>query len=310
MRLRHVQKKARRGKIPLDNVDIRSLLEDLNIDYDERGNNVSGGWVGVQCPFCDDQSNHLGINIQAKTISCWKCPVSGNVIKYLAEVLGSFNKALDLLSEYIPRELLRFDETEQRSLVSKVHLPRNAVQGLLPHHRAYLKSRGFEPDTLEELYNLHSVGPVGEFKNRIIVPIMHKMRLVTYTSVDISDDSELRYLHCPDEKAIIPIKEYLCGLEQTNGHEVIVVEGLFDWWRFGPGAVPSWGVKLTKEQIYLLSKFSYIKAVGDGDNPGWEFNQHIANELSPFAKVKIFDLPEGIDPDDLTKKEIKYIRNR
>ena len=259
--------------------------------------------------FCDDQSNHLGINVQAKTISCWKCPVSGNVIKYLTELLGSFNKALDVLSEHIPRELLRFDEERETSNVSKVYLPRNAVQGLLPEHKAYLRKRGFDPDQLEELYTLHSVGPVGDFKNRIIVPVMHKMRLVTYTSVDISEESDLRYRHCPDEEAIIPIKEYLCGMEQTDGYNIILVEGLFDWWRFGPGACPSWGVKLTKEQIYLLSKFQYIKAVGDGDKAGWGFNNHVANELSPFAKVKVFDLEEDVDPDDLKPEEIKYIRN-
>jgi DNA primase len=151
---------------------------------------------------------------------------------------------------------------------------------------------------------------VGDYNNRIIVPIMHKMRLVTFTSVDISDDSELRYRHCPDELSIIPIKHYLCGMEQTDGNSIIVVEGLFDWWRFGPGCVPSWGVKLTKEQIFLLSKFNYVKAVGDGDKAGWGMNEHIAGELSAFCQVKVFDLPEGVDPDELTKKEINYIRNR
>lgn len=305
--MRQVQKK-KRVRLPIDNVDVRALLESLNIDYDERGNNVSGGWIGVQCPFCDDQSNHLGIHIASKILSCWKCPVKGNIIKYLSETLGNFNKALSVLQKYIPRELIDFSEEERISTVNKVELPRNAIQGLSPNHKAYLKKRGFNPDTLEELYNLHSVGPVGEYKNRIIVPIMHKYRLITFTSVDISDDTDTRYKHCADELSIIPIKHHLCGIEKTNGHTIIVVEGLFDWWRFGDGAVPSWGVKLTKEQIYMLSKFQYIKTVGDGDKAGWGMNEHIANELSPFATVKIFDLDDGIDPDDLTKNEINYIK--
>lgn len=306
--MRRVQRS--RKKLPLESLDLIMVLDSLNIDYREHGKNVALGWVGVNCPFCGDNNFHLGINLRHKSISCWKCGTTGNIIKFLSEVLGSFNKALDVLSESIPKELIRFEtRVGEKSAVSVVHLPKNAKQGLSPYHKAYLKKRKFNPDLLEEKYNLYHVGPVGEFKNRIIIPIMHRFKLITFTSVDISNNSKVRYLHCPDELSIVPIKNWLCGIENTNSNSIILVEGLFDWWRFGDGACPTWGVKMTQAQIKLASKFPFIKVVGDGDKAGHLFNERVGNSLASFSRVKYFTLDEGIDPDDLTEEEIKFIKD-
>lgn len=301
--------KNKRFKLPIDSIDIRELLEDLNIDYSERGKNVSGGWIGVQCPFCDDSSNHLGVNIASKTVSCFKCGKSGTIIQYLSQELNSFKKAISIIEESIPRELKRFNLEMEYNDVEKVELPVESVRGLLPSHAKFLKKRRFNGKALSEAFNLHSVGPVGEWKNKIIVPIVKNYRLVTFTSIDISDNSDNRYIHLSDDKSIIHIKQLLFGSEYTNGHSVVVTEGIFDTWRFHHGAVPLWGTKFTDKQLELLSKFSYVKIVGDGDKAGYKFNRDLSTALAPFCEVKYFDLDEGVDPDKLNKAEIKHIKN-
>ena len=305
--MRQIQKRKNKRKLHLSNIDIREVLDDLGIFYTESGKNVSDGWIGTTCPFCDDHSNHLGINLRSKTISCFKCGTTGTVIKYLSEELRDFNRAITILGNAVPRELHSEDQQYKENAVH-VELPKEAKREITPYHAGYLKERGFDYQTLNDLYNLHYCGPVGEWANRIIVPVIKNYRLITFTSVDISDESNMRYRHLKDEESIIPIKHYLFGIEHTDGNSCIVVEGLFDMFRIGPGAVCSFGVKLTSEQKKLLSKFNKIIIAFDGDDAGRIGGEKLANDLSIFADVNLLTLPNGKDPDSLSKNDIKQIR--
>lgn len=305
-------KKSKRSKwkgkrINVRNVDARTILEELSIEYSEAGNNVATGWLGVMCPFCDDTSNHLGIHIQSKVATCWKCGPRGDILNYLSEHLNSFDKALKTLENYIPRELLGY-ETLEGPRATKVEMPKEAERGLSRSQEIYLENRGYNPEELTYLYNLHHCPPYGKWANRIIVPVVHQYTLVTFTSIDIADETEIRYRHLADELSIRSVKECLYGAELTDRRSIILVEGLFDSWRFMGGAVPVFGAMLTSVQKKLLSTYNLIKVVGDGDEAGWRFNEYVAREMSPFCKVKIFDLPSGVDPDKLNKDEIEYIK--
>ena len=138
---------------------------------------------------------------------------------------------------------------------------------------------------------------------------MRNFQLVTFTTIDIYDDSKSRYIHLSEEESIVPIKKLLYNVEYTNGVTVEVVEGLMDHWRFGDGSIPLFGVQYTQEQVKLLSKFQSIKIIGDGDKDGWNLNKKLSGELSALSKVKYFNLKPGIDPDKLDPEDIKYIKN-
>jgi len=299
--------KKKIGRIQIDNIDIREVLDNIDIYYTDFGKNVSDGWIGTSCPFCDDQSNHLGINLRSKTISCFKCGVSGTIIKYLTEELRSFNKAMEILGDAVPRELKSFDEQERERAI-KVELPKKASNKITSYHAGYLESRKFDYKKLCDLYNLHFCGPIGNWANRIIVPIIKNYRLVTFTSVDISDEANIRYKHLSREKSIIHTKEWLFGLEHTDGNSVIVTEGIFDMMRIGPGAVCSFGTKVTPQQKRLLSKFNVVKVLFDGDEDGRNSGEKLANDLALFCDVRLFDLPDKSDPDKLSEEDIKQIK--
>lgn len=305
--MRNIQKKKRKGRIHLENVNIRELLDELSINYRESGKNVGTNWIGVCCPFCGDQGFHLGICLKVPVISCFKCGKTGNILTYVIEELGSLPKALEALSDAIPREMLSYQGGEKERSI-KVELPKEANKDITPYHAGYLDSRGYDYKELTDKYNLHFCGPVGKWKNRIIVPIIKQYKLITFTSINISDDANIRYLHLDEEKSIIPIKEYLFGLEFTDGNSCCLVEGLFDMMCIGDGAVASFGTKVTAEQKRLLSKFSNVVIAFDGDDAGRTASDKIANDLAPFCDCKIVDLPDGQDPDSLSKEDINYIR--
>jgi len=147
--------------IDLSSVDIRALFNDLDISYSESGKNVSEGWIGVQCPFCGDHSNHLGVNIDSKVISCFSCGTTGNVIKYLSEVFSSYHKAINIIKKNIPRELREVATytKEKREFKWPIHM----TSEMPDQHYQYLKKRKFNPEELHKKYNLRYVGPIGNW---------------------------------------------------------------------------------------------------------------------------------------------------
>ena len=148
----------RKQRVNIGNVDIRAVLDALGIHYTEHGKNVSTGWIGTECPWCSDQSNNLGICLKSPVVSCFKCGAKGNLIKYLSEITGNFQKALEILQEHSSREL-QIEEYD-KSRVSKVILPKEATTKISPYHAGYLKNRKFDPVELFNLYNLMCVGPI------------------------------------------------------------------------------------------------------------------------------------------------------
>lgn len=300
----------------LHTLDAREIMEDLGIEYQEAGKNVQEGWIGIQCPMpgCDDPSTHMGINLRTKSISCFICSTSGTIIKLVSRVLG-YNKALEYLSNKIPKELIRFDINEEKEHAAFVEVPDHMKLKRRRHWKYIKHVRKFNPKELFTTYDLQCISGKcsdWEYRNKIFVPVYYKRRLVTFTTIDIRrdiSDEELRYIHCHDDDSVIPIKDIIYGYDYTNMHDCIVVEGLFDAWRIGKGAVCVFGTKFTPEQVKLLKTFKRVKLCFDNDGPGRIASKKLASELAVFTEVLEIFIPPGTDPDKLSKKDIDIIKN-
>lgn len=308
--MRQIAKKKRKNNLRLEFVDIRAVLDEIGITYSESGKNVSSGWVGVQCPMpgCGDHSNHMGINLSSPVVSCYNCGTTGNYLTYLAAEVGNWGQAIDILQEHIPRELRTYQAEVEENYVTHVDLPEEAIKTPSKYHINYLKSRGFDPKELDILYDLYYCGPIGDWANRIIVPIYRHNKLITFTSVDIADDSDLRYKHLSKEKSIIHCKNHLYGIEQCSGRVLIVVEGYFDKLRVGPGCVCVFGTKVTPEQKKLMVGYSKVIIVFDGDEAGRINGRKLAQDISAFTEVELITLDEGVDPDSLPEEDINELK--
>jgi hypothetical protein len=309
---RQVQiRKNSKGKVELnlEAIDMREVLSECGIEYAETGKNISNGWIGTTCPFpgCGDESNHMGICLTSPVCTCFKCGGKGNYLTYLGIKLGNFGQAIDILEKNTPRELRLYRKEENEYNIVKVNLPEGATKIPSRIHTDYLKMRGFDPEALILMYDLHFC-EYGEWADRIIVPIYQRNRLITFTSVDASEESDLRYKHLAKELSFIHCKNYLYGLEQCTGRNVIVVEGYFDKLRIGPGCVCTFGTKVTALQKKLLSKFSKSIILFDGDEAGWKNGEQLANDMSSHQEVELITLEEGMDPDKLPKEDIKELK--
>lgn len=280
----------------LESFDVIQFLEDQSIAYSESGENVSTGWIGINCPFCDDALNHLGINRQTKVISCFKCGTTGNIIKLIQEINNcSVFQAITVVKKYQDKSLSYLDIPERQTSSSKVILPKGSSKIFPGIFQNYFRERNFDLDYLTtkfDLYACHISSDI-KFKYRIIAPVYQNHELVTYVGRDVTGKAQTKYQNCPLEYSLISIKDCLYNLDSIKD-KAIIVEGITDVWRLGDGAVATFGTQFTEKQVSLLTRLEKVFVMYDSD--AIEVSHRLANELTGICKnVEVIELSQG-DP--------------
>lgn len=280
--------------------NIKDFLIEKEIDFKTSGKNVSKGWINLAvCPFCNDSNYHCGINLSSLAFHCWVCHEKGHIHKLLKEI-GLKNI-----------QNIEF-ENEQQPIIKTSDMVKwpEFMQDEMPvPHRKYLSSRGFDPDFLIKKYKLKSVYNIGDYKFRIIVPVIVNKITVSWVAANVLRQFKhiIPYLDCPPEKAIVQPKHALYNYDSINDW-VIIVEGITDVWNCGDGFVASFTKGMTSEQIELLLKKNPKKVFIMFDSDANIQAQQLANNLSGlFHYVEVLTLVSG-DPADLTKEEINQIK--
>jgi len=296
-------------------IDMAALYRDHGVPVAPMGHkHAHKGWVHTVCPFCDgDPGFHLGFNLDKGYYNCWRCgwkPVK------LALAL-----------------LLRLPERETGSLVRLYPLarqkdwPPEAIETpspiLTPYplnfgplqtpHKRYLESRKFDPEALEREWGLLATGPISwpGWKWRIIVPIQLGSKLISYQTRSISTDAfdKQKYKACPEKLEVMKHKHSLFGIDKARGDSIIVVEGVMDVFRLGPGAVATFGTQTMPSQRMLLRRFKRVFILFDIDphGAGQEAGEKLAWQMSGFGvETKQVFLDHG-DPAELGGFEAKKL---
>lgn len=292
--------------------DVIRFVRDHNVQaagYDDR--HYREGWVNIPCPFCvGNPGNHLGFPVGGgKGWHCHRCGGHG-VAKVIAAILKITDKEARRLAKAYGARPQAKGEREDHNRPATVKLP-TGCEGPLPDtHRYYLKKRGFDPDLLEPLWDLKGTGFLGPYKFRIVAPIFLDGRLVSYQGRDITDRAPLKYKACQADLEVIPHAEMLYGIDKAQGHSAVVVEGITDTWRLGPGAVATFGIEWDEKQALMLRKFSRVFVMYDfGEEQAQEQARKLAATLSGLGTtVEMLMVPghKG-DPAELSEKKAKRL---
>lgn len=285
-------------------IDIKSLLENLDIDFKDSGENVTHGWINIQCPFCYDPKNHLGINLESTKYHCWVCGAKGN-LEYLLHTITS--KPYFEIKQLIKEFEIDFQEEEKPKIINVNSDLLKPYDLVLPEiHRNYLIKRKFDPDFIQAKYHIRSQYKYGYFAYRIVIPVIEEGQVINLTGRDVTDKQEERYKHLPNEKAIIPMKDCLYNIDSVK-NKAVIVEGPTDVWRVGDGSIATMGTEFTSAQIKLL-KDKQIKNIFILYDKEAEKNaEKLGNICSSFSHVEILYLDKG-DPAEMTDREVKNLR--
>lgn len=235
-------------------LDIQKLYSDYSIDTPSSiDKHTRDGWVQTYCPFCNSSGYHLGYNTYAGYFNCWRCGWHSEY-QTLKELLNlSASKIKEIFEFYtisgiktLPKNLVKKAE--------KCELPFGTIP-LRNNHRKYLIKRKFNSKHIEEQWGVKGTLSFDDYANRIIIPITHNGILCSYQGRDITENSYLRYKACKSVNEVINHQDLIYGFDEAREYkQCIVVEGVFDTWRLGFGAVSVFGIEFSKNQIFLLAK--------------------------------------------------------
>lgn len=180
------------------------------------------------------------------------------------------------------------------------------LQGI-QHDHPYLRSRGVEPD-LAENFGIGFFPGKGSMAGRVVIPICNENgELVAYAGRAI-DGADPKY-KLPAGFHKNQVVYNLHRVLPAHGGTVVVVEGFFDCLRVWQSecncAVALMGSSMSARQEELLARyFQYAILMLDGDVAGREAAANILPRLARHMFVKLIELPDGKQPDQLPPEEI------
>lgn len=288
--------------------DVLRWASDYKLDHRHQG-----GWVNIHCPFCQgSQDYHLGLRADGMGCHCWRCG-KHKLWDTVKAVCGSSPGLLSQIRERYgagPVRLVVDDTT--RLYAHSVSWPAGVLESIPVMAVDYLRSRGFDPIILAGTWGLRFTGPTGPYKFRIIAPIYDGGKLVSYQGRCYTGKRELRYKACLKDLEAVDHQNLLYGEWLVTGQHIIVVEGITDAWRFGPGAVATFGIGYTKAQVERLAKYGRVSLVFDSDPQAIEQAELLGAELkglNPEIVVDIVELEDG-DPGELSAGDVRELKRR
>ncbi len=295
-------------------MDLTELFEDYDVEYWTEGKNVSRGWINVQCPFCDDHSNHCGVRLKDFRVSCWKCG-GHRLLSFITTLLDvSYSDAKAIAKSLSPGEGKFYPPLNGSSGIGLVTALPSESTSKFPHlHKKYLRSRGFPVIKTIRKYRLKAVGEVGHYKFRIVIPIYMDRKLVSFTTRDVTDRQEPKYKDATPEESSIDPKHLVYNIDSVpKGSDAFLVEGPLDAWKLGDGAISLGGVQFTERQVVIINKrkIRNLYILLDNDGPGKRAATRLSKVFAPLVKTcEILTLDKVLDPGELTTSEVGVLKN-
>jgi 5S rRNA maturation endonuclease (ribonuclease M5) len=296
-------------KIMNKTFDFTSFCDDAGIEYWTEGKNVTEGWINIQCPHCDDRTNHLGFDPSTGQFNCWKCG-SHSLWDTLIELEDEAHPQ-DIVRQYQTGDVeVKHVKREKKEVGKEIelppdcHRPSNMLASERTLYSQYLTKRRFGMVNLSANWNIHLGGVLGEYKFRIVIPVYYKHKMVSLVARDVTGKQEPKYLNLPD----VNLKEYLYGYDSCVGSTAIVVEGITDVWRLGKGmAVATFGTQVTLAQIRLLQRYKKIVILFDRGEEAQREAEKIKQTLLVLGGTVVnAHLPDGVeDPADMSDVQIE-----
>jgi DNA primase len=259
-----------------------------------------------RCPLHGGEGREsFHVNTAEQVFHCFSCGAGGSVLDLVGAVEGcGLREAAQKLSAWgsAPGNVARLQKTTVTKKIKLVSPLKFRLWGVDVRH-PYLASRGISEATASE-FGIGFYGGPGLMSQRLVVPIDDEAgRLVGYAGRSL-DGSEPRY-RFPAGFAKSQVVFNLHRARATRQSTVIVVEGFFDCLKVsqaGFGSVVAlMGADLYEQQGRLLIQcFRHVVLMLDGDATGRRASTAISAKLSADCSVRIVQLAENQQPDQLS----------
>ena len=290
------------------------FFQDHQIPFYPAGTkNVPKGHIGINCPFCGDQSHHLIFNLEGWFCKCWRCGKKNvnQVVSVLLKI--PYREAEAVSKQYKDSSGPTVRNVFERKRGSdKVKFP-SGCGPLLNSHLSYLSKRNFDPYEIQSKWGILGTNHLDfTYRHRIIIPIYYHHKLVSFHSRDITGLQEPKYVAAKPDNEVILHKNLLYGFDYVSKNSIVVVEGPTDVWRLGYGSVCTFGTQWTVAQASILIEyFNKIFIIFDKDEPGQKGGLSLYGYLKGFGKdVQLLQLESDEDPGSMNNSDARYLMEK
>lgn len=293
-------------------VRLESVLRHYRVELRPSGKDQYRGC----CPIHHgDGRDAFHVNLARGVFHCFSCDAGGTVLDFVAAMEGCslfeaarrielISSSPDLLKSAPDGKVL---VTKRRRVVSS---PLKFALTRIDYSHPYLAERGIAEETAIEFGVGFYPGP-GLMHGRLVIPIHNAGgELIAYCGRSV-DQTQPRYRLPPAFTKSEILFNMHCAAARGE-RSVVVVEGFFDCMKVHQASVRS-VVGLMGSALYepqrqaLLERFSRVILMMDGDSTGRKATMLIAQKLRPHCTVRAILLPDGVQPDQLTAKDIGKI---
>ena len=273
----------------------------MNSKYDSIKN--LGQRVGIEkggveqiylCPKCGKPKFY--VNLKKEKSHCFSCSYSTKTIRFFKSVARAF----------VPAE-----KPEEDKPLTQVDLPGETMH-LTYAISGFLASRNV--DYMWAASQRWLTGASGKWEGRLVIPIKEQGKLMCWVARSI-DGREPKELAGPNRSHFFyGYDDVVQGSSVYAEHahpDVVLVEGIFDQIRissYGANCLALLGSSLSEIQAgkLLAMKPKNVILMFDGDEAGRKATEVTYDKLSKrmnAMNVKKVYLPDGKDPDNLTREE-------
>lgn len=277
--------------------------------------------------------NQFHVSLAKNNFNCFgDCRGGGNILDFVAKMENTDIRSVAVkIQEWFniepnsPQEDNAKD-TKQAELVKekkepsqeeRKNQPLKFVLNKLDPNHAYLKEQGLNQETIDYF----GVGfcAKGLMKNRIAIPIHNETgELVAYIGRWINEEppeGEGKYKIPPNFHKSLVVFNLHRAREPAKEKGLILVEGFLGCmkiWQAGFRNVAAlMGSSLSEEQekliVDVVGSQGKVVLMFDRDKAGQECKDDVLTRLVPQVFVKVVNLPEGKQPDNLNNEEIKEL---
>jgi DNA primase len=292
-------------------VRLESVLRHYRLELRPSGKDQYRGC----CPIHHgDGRDAFHVNLARDVFHCFSCDAGGTVLDFVAAMEGcSLFEAARRIEVITSSPDLLKSAPDRKVLVTKrrrVSTPLKFALTGIDYSHPYLAERGIAEETAIEFGVGFYPGP-GLMHGRLVIPIHDSDgKLVAYCGRSI-DERQPRYrLPAAFTKSEILFNMHRAAAEVEKS--VVVVEGFFDCMKVHQANARSvvglmGSVLFEPQRQALLQRFRHVILLMDGDAAGRKASMVIAQKLRPHCSVRAILLPDGVQPDQLTAKDIGKI---
>lgn len=296
----------------------------------------TGTEIRTICPFCHGGASgeaSFDINLDKGVTRCWRgtCGYSGSAAWFVKDFLSvTYPEALDILEgdgvgsiselqaslAFMEKKIEEKHEAPAENILGETI--EEYITGSQPVQEldiyddvvTWLERRGFDPCLFLEQNTLHGVPYQGRYSGRALFEVT-TLDHIAYLAYSISPEIKPKTLNPKGNVLSRMLYNYN---DAADGSVIFVCEGVFDAARlksWGLDAVAIFGLNMSVEQVYLLSKTSAKEICLMLDHGTTEKAIEIVKLISQFILNKDITVitieKEGADPDDLTYEEVSEL---